>query len=155
MIKINLLNDYSFDFKAKRIVKKISKTINQEEQIKAKLYISIIICNDEEIQKINNDYRHIDKSTDVISFALLDGPDGFNHEVLKKRETIEAGDIFISYDHILLQAKEYGHSMLREFAFLVTHGIHHILGYDHQNKEEEIIMFSKQEKILKRLGIER
>ena len=65
------------------------------------------------------------------------------------------GDIFISYDKVLEQANEYGHSELREFAFLVTHGLYHLLGYDHMNENDEKIMFEKQEKILELLKIER
>ena len=64
-------------------------------------------------------------------------------------------DIFICKERVLSQAEEYGHSVLREFAFLCTHGIYHLLGYDHQNAEEERVMFEKQEKILKELKIER
>ena len=65
------------------------------------------------------------------------------------------GDIFISYEKIIEQAKEYEHSILREFAFLVTHGMYHLLGYDHMNQEDEKIMFAKQEKILDILKIGR
>lgn len=67
----------------------------------------------------------------------------------------EMGDIFISYEKIIEQAKEYEHSILREFAFLVTHGMYHLLGYDHMNQEDEKIMFGKQEKILDILKIGR
>ena len=65
------------------------------------------------------------------------------------------GDIFISYEKIIEQANQYGHSILREFAFLVTHGIYHLLGFDHMTKEEEKVMFDKQEKILEILKIGR
>ena len=67
----------------------------------------------------------------------------------------EMGDIFISYDKIIEQANNYGHSILREFSFLVSHGVHHLLGYDHMTKEDEKVMFEKQEYILKLLKIER
>ncbi len=110
---------------------------------------NIIIINDKKIRKINKEYRFIDKKTDVISFALEDNDnikfDGFR--IL--------GDIYISIDRTYAQAKLYKHSSLRELCFLATHGILHLLGYDHMNPSDEKIMFNKQEKLLKSYGITR
>ena len=110
--------------------------------------MSIIIVDNEEIHKINKEYRGIDRETDVISFALEEG------------ETIDEpyktlGDIYISIDKVYEQAKEYGHSVKRELFFLVTHGFLHLLGYDHMNKEDEEEMFSLQEEILDKYGVKR
>lgn len=146
MIKANFVNEYSFDFNNKKVIKKILKTVNKVESIKDKHYVSIIIVNNDEIQKINKEYRNIDAPTDVISFAAIDGEESLPQEM---------GDIFISYEKIIEQANQYGHSILREFAFLVTHGIYHLLGFDHMTKEEEKVMFDKQEKILEILKIGR
>ena len=146
MIKANFVNEYSFDFNNKKVIKKILKTVNKVESIKDKHYVSIIIVNNDEIQKINKEYRNIDAPTDVISFAAIDGEESLPQEM---------GDIFISYEKIIEQANQYGHSILREFAFLVTHGIYHLLGFDHMTKEEEKLMFDKQEKILEILKIGR
>lgn len=146
MIKINLVNEYSFSFNLLKVTKKIAKAINKEEKLKGKHYISIIIVDNEKIHEINKEYRNIDRPTDVISFALGDG-----EAVLPE----ELGDIFISFEKANEQAKEYGHSLLREVSFLITHGILHLLGYDHQIKEDEERMFKKQEIILERLGITR
>ncbi len=105
--------------------------------------LSLIICGPISIRRINRDYRNIDSVTDVISFALLDDEDGFQCE-----DRIELGDIFINRDKVLSQAKEYNHSIKREFVFLFVHGLLHLLGYDHMNKEDEKKMFSLQKKII-------
>lgn len=146
MIKVNFVNEFEFDFKAEKIIKKICKKISKIEQIKGKHYLSIIIVDNNKIHEINKQYRDIDNSTDVISFAMIDGENELPQEM---------GDIFISYDKIIEQAENYGHSILREFSFLVSHGVHHLLGYDHMTPEDEKVMFEKQENILKLLKIER
>ena len=110
---------------------------------------NVIFINNEEIHKINKQYRGIDRETDVISFALEDNKE-INLEVGRL-----LGDIYISVDKIKSQAKEYGHSEKREMAFLTVHGLLHLLGYDHMNKEDEEIMFKEQELILDGFGIKR
>ncbi len=106
--------------------------------------ISIILVDAEEIHQINRDYRNIDRPTDVISFALKDSDDEFFIDEVD----LELGDIFINIEAVVNQAKEYGHSECREISFLCTHGILHLLGYDHMNEEDEKIMFGLQDVIL-------
>ncbi len=103
---------------------------------------SIIFISDEEIREMNKTYRGKDYVTDVISFALEDDQKIFNEEIRL------LGDIFISIDQMKRQAEEYGHSEVRELSFLCVHGLLHLLGYDHENEEEETVMFGKQEKVL-------
>lgn len=111
---------------------------------------SIIFVGNEEIQKINREYRGIDRVTDVISFALEDFNDGITDE------TRLLGDIYVCIPRMKEQALEYGHSEKRELSFLCVHGLLHLLGYDHtKSKEEEKIMFSLQEEILNEAGISR
>lgn len=110
---------------------------------------NIIFINNNKIQEINKQYRHIDAPTDVISFALEDTEDGY------KSEFRVLGDIYISLDKAKEQAQYYNHSLKREICFLAVHGLLHLLGYDHQTKEEEQIMFQKQEDYLNDFGIER
>ncbi len=112
--------------------------------IKNKYIFELSIVDNKEIHKINKEYRKIDKPTDVISFAFLD-----NNEI--KNELI--GEIFISHEKIYEQAKEYNHSIKREYLFLFLHGLLHLLGYDHKTIEEEKIMFGIQDKILSELKI--
>lgn len=112
------------------------------------LEFNVIIINNEEIHKINKEYRGIDRPTDVISFALEDFKD-----IKYENDYRVLGDIYISIDKVREQAKEYGHSEKRELAFLAVHGLLHLLGYDHMEKEDEKVMFSKQELILDGYGI--
>ena len=106
----------------------------------------IIFINDEEMHKLNKEYRGIDRTTDVLSFALNDN---------KHIDTIinSLGDIFISIPKMISQAKMYEHSEKRELSFLTLHGILHLLGYDHMNESDEKIMFGLQKEILNELGI--
>lgn len=110
---------------------------------------SIIFVSDEEIHEMNRTYRGVDRVTDVISFAFEDnGQMEYNGCRL-------LGDIYISIDQMKRQAKEYGHSEKRELSFLAVHGMLHLLGYDHMEKEEEQEMFALQELILDAANIKR
>ena len=110
---------------------------------------NIIIVDNEKIQMINREYRHIDRETDVISFAFED-----NMDVCYKDFRL-LGDIYISIDRCYSQALEYGHSREREICFLATHGILHLLGYDHIEKEDEEVMNSLQNELLDGYDIKR
>ena len=111
---------------------------------------NLIIVDNKYIHELNKTYRHIDRETDVITFALEDE----DTLVLPNEDRI-LGDIYISIDKAREQAKEYNHSLLRELSFLAVHGFYHLLGYDHQTKEEESIMFAKQEEVLNVFEIRR
>lgn len=106
--------------------------------------ITLILTDPLNIQKINREYRHIDKVTDVISFAEIDGEDFDYHD----DDVIYLGDIFINIERVKSQAIEYEHSIKREFVFLFIHGLLHCLGYDHMVKEDEVIMIEKQKMII-------
>lgn len=123
-----------------QIYKKTKKILKLEK----KYSLSIIFVDDQMIKVINRDYRQLDKATDVISFAALDNAQSFELE----QAEIELGDIFISIEAIERQALEYQHSIQREASFLFTHGLLHLLGYDHQKKADEDVMFSLQDTIL-------
>lgn len=125
------------------IVSRIKSVMKLEKQYE----FSIILVDSNKIHEINREYRNIDKETDVISFASLD-----DELVFDLNEVIELGDIFINVDAIRSQASDYGHSLKREFCFLVTHGILHLLGYDHMNKKDEKKMFDLQEEILNEIA---
>ena len=110
---------------------------------------NIIIVDNEYIHTLNREHRGIDRATDVITFALEDYSD------IEYEDYRLLGDIYISIDKARSQAIEYGHSFLRELAFLAVHGFLHLLGYDHINEEDEKRMFSRQEEILNEAGIKR
>lgn len=140
----NFENNYEQDFTA--IIEQALKTLGIEDDVE----VSCVLVDDERIHEINREYRHIDCSTDVISFAMEDN-DQFYVEGMPRT----LGDIFISVDHAKKQAEEYGHSLRREMCFLFTHGILHLLGYDHMTDEQEKEMFGLQDEILGALSIER
>ena len=108
--------------------------------------VSVSFVTKEYIHELNRDYRHIDKETDVISFAFLDNED--RDTLLHQNGEVVLGDIYICLDVAIAQAKEYGNTLQRELKFLFVHGLLHLLGYDHMSKEDEEIMFPLQEKIL-------
>lgn len=135
-MEINLFNNYGdIKFDYQKIINDISSVFDSHDSL------SVILINNEEIHHMNKEYRNCDYPTDVLSF-----PD---------RDDDYIGDIFISIDKVYEQASSYEHSVEREFAFLLTHGILHLLGYDHLTKEEEQIMFSKQEEILNKTNYRR
>lgn len=115
----------------------------------SKCEFNIIIVDNKRIHEINLEYRNIDRETDVISFAMEDNMD-IQYENFRL-----LGDIYISIDKCYSQALEYGHSRMREICFLATHGILHLLGYDHMEKDEEKEMFSLQEELLNGFDIKR
>ena len=110
---------------------------------------NIIFVSNEKIHEINKEFRHVDRISDVISFALEDNPD------IVYDDFRLLGDIYIAIDVAYDQAIEYNHSREREVCFLATHGLLHLLGYDHMTEEEEKEMFGKQEELLKEYGINR
>lgn len=118
-----------------------------------KLYISVTLTNPEYIQKLNREYRQIDKATDVLSFPMFEKDEIKSLEKLEFEETL--GDIVISIERVEEQAKEYGHSFERELAYMVVHGFYHLMGEDHMNEEEKAIMRAKEENVLNKLKIVR
>ena len=110
---------------------------------------NIILTNNKKIHEINKEYRGIDRETDVISFALEDEKD------IEYTDFRLLGDIYISIDKCYTQAIEYGHSRVRELCFLATHGVLHLLGYDHMNEDDEEKMFSLQNELLDGYNIKR
>ena len=114
-----------------------------------KCEFNIIIVDNKRIHEINREYRNVDRETDVISFAMEDNMD------IKYEDFRLLGDIYISIDKCYSQADEYGHSKIREICFLATHGILHLLGYDHMNEADEIEMFKLQNELLDGYDIKR
>ena len=145
---INETDDFHDDYET--VYTNIIKEACQQLNIEDDLELSVIFVDDARIHEINREYRNIDRSTDVISFALED-----NEQYYMEGMPRTLGDIFISIDHAKKQAQEYEHSFYREMCFLFTHGLLHLLGYDHMEKEEETEMFRIQNNILNALQIER
>ncbi len=129
----------------KRVLEYAVKKENLE-----KVEFNVIIVDNSYIHELNKTYRGMDRETDVITFALED-----EEEVVNGSDSRILGDIYISIDKAKIQAEEYHHSLKRELSFLAVHGFYHLLGYDHIKKEEEKIMFSRQEEVLNECGIKR
>ena len=121
-----------------------------------KIGLSVTLCNNSYIHDLNKTYRDKDMPTDVLSFAIEDGDDKeLLEEIMKMSDVREIGDVIISYEKANSQAEEYAHSLKREMCFLFTHGVLHLLGYDHMKKEDEEVMFGLQNKVLSDLKINR
>ena len=134
----NLTNENIDEKELESVINKVSEILDVSDSI-----VSIVLTDNKNIHEINKTYRGIDRETDVISFAFMDEGTNPNNGIT------DLGEIYISL------AVEYNHSFKRELCFLLTHGLLHLLGYDHMNKDDEKEMFSLQEKVLSSLGIER
>lgn len=126
--------------------------------------VNLVITDNEEIQRVNQQFRGIDAPTDVLSFPMIPFAAPGAYHMLDEGEcdcvnpdtgNVMLGDIMISIDRVLSQAEEYGHSVLREYSFLLAHSMLHLLGYDHMEKEEADVMEHKQSRILELLQIQR
>lgn len=130
----------------------LAECFKTEELDNKSFYINVVLTNPENIKKINNEQRKIDKETDVLSFPM------FEKEEIKriKNDIPEVlGDIVISIEKVKEQAKEYNHSFERELSYMVVHGFYHILGYDHIEEQDKLEMRAKEENVLNKLNIKR
>lgn len=156
--------EVEFDFDEEKLIEKVGvKTLSMLE-CPYEVEVNVVITDCEGIRMYNREYRDIDKETDVLSFPAVDYEEPADFSLVEEHELdyinpdsgeLFLGDIMLCTERIFSQAQEYGHSVLREFAFLIAHSMLHLLGYDHMSKEEETEMFSLQEKILEELGITR
>ena len=140
----------------KTIKKVLEECYKTENLTNSKLIITITLTTPEKIRQINNEYRQIDKATDVLSFPMFEKSE--LDEKIKKQEFLHEdvlGDIIISVQKVEEQAKEYGHSFERELSYMLVHGFYHLMGYDHIEEEDKKIMRPKEEKILNELKITR
>ena len=152
---IDLLNEGALK-SYRGAMKKILRRIKKELNVKQKLGLSVTLCDNNHIKDLNKIYRKKDMPTDVLSFAMEDDENkALIEEIGKLSKVREIGDIVISYEKAKAQADEYNHSLNREMCFLFTHGVLHLLGYDHMNENDEEVMFALQEKILSDLKINR
>ena len=150
MNSIEIFNETNEEIKELKEIEKLMDYACEYQKL-SNVSFNIIIVDNEMIHKINKEYRGIDRPTDVISFALEDEKD----MIINEEAGRVLGDIYISIDKVRSQASEYGHSFLRELAFLCVHGFLHLQGYDHMKVEDEKIMFGLQDEILNSYGITR
>ena len=138
-------NEVNFD----EVEKYINDVLNREYESDRPVYLSVLLTGNEEIQNINRDYRGKDMPTDVISFAYHDNEEA-NTGIF---DTL--GDIIISLERVDDQRKDYNHSFKREFYYVLTHGLLHLMGYDHIEEDDKKVMRAKEEEILTYYGYTR
>lgn len=154
-----------FEFDIDELIKSLTETTLMMEEVPFKdVSLNVTFTDDETIREINREFRDMDKSTDVLSFPTIgfEIPADFSNIEGDEADYFDPdtgelilGDIMISLEHAHAQAVEYGHSFRREIAFLITHSLLHLIGYDHMGEDERAVMETKQEAILERLNITR
>ena len=152
------------DSGARALMQRCADAAESAEGVNEKTAVFVTIVNDDEIREINREQRGKDMSTDVLSFPTVNYPAGQTAggcaKLLKREYDPEIGacllgDIVISMDHVRAQAEEYGHSMERESGYLLTHGLFHLMGYDHMTEEDKPVMRAMEEKSLASIGLTR
>lgn len=151
IVNFNNFRDKNITEKIKQIFAIALCQVNKKQNIS----VNITVVGKQKIQQMNNEFRGVDKVTDVLSFPLLETEELTSNVMQNEDELTDLGDIVICKSKVISQAKEYGHSYEREFCFLALHGFLHVLGFDHIKKDEESIMFNLQDKILKKAKMER
>ncbi|MDH4269435.1 MAG: rRNA maturation RNase YbeY, partial [Dehalococcoidia bacterium] len=131
-------------------VKKIVRQVIKAEGVPSPYEVSLVFTDSETVQRLNRDYRGVDEPTDVLAFYMLPQKGADSSFALPPDGVTRLGEVIISYPEALAQAKEQGHLLERELALLVTHGILHLLGYDHQEPQEEKKMREREKELLRK-----
>lgn len=154
----------TFSFDWEKTAQEVINEALEFENCPYEAEINLLITDNSQIQQMNKEFRQIDAPTDVLSFPLIDyenpsdftGMEDYEEDYFNPDSgELMLGDIVISADKVIEQAEAFGHSVRREFAFLIAHSMLHLLGYDHMTEPEELVMTGKQEAILERLHITR
>lgn len=163
---LNVENEYGLDLGIpyEETALQVAEQVLEEEKCPYEAEVSLLLTSDEQIHRLNLEYRGIDRPTDVLSFPQIEYETPADFFVADGQESacfnpdtgeLFLGDIIISLDRVKEQADHYGHGMKREFAFLVAHSMLHLLGYDHMTEEDAQDMEKRQARVLERLGIKR
>ncbi len=153
-----------FDFDYHKLTEEVIKFSLEYEEFPYEAEVNVILTDAASIREINLEYRDMDKSTDVLSFPMLNLDAAGDYTSIKdylednfNPDTGEVmlGDIVISVPKVMEQAELYGHTPKREYAFLIVHSVLHLLGYDHMTPKDAAFMENKQETILKEMEISR
>jgi probable rRNA maturation factor len=157
--------DAEFGFDLDEVAGSVEEAVLDMEGCSADVEIGLTITDNEGIHELNKQFREIDAPTDVLSFPNVSYDEPGDFSVLDGEQRVDLlnpdtgkimfGDIVINEDRVRSQADEYGHSIKREFAFLVAHSMLHLCGYDHMEQDEAQVMEDKQRKVLDKLGITR
>lgn len=156
--------EVTFSFDIQEILHKIMEAVMEMERCPYETSVSLLLTDNEGIREYNRDYRGIDRETDVLSFPNISFEKEGDFTQVEAAEAdcfdpdsgeLVLGDIILSVERIRSQALEYGHSQMREFAFLTAHSMFHLCGYDHMEEAQATVMEEKQEAVLRKLGITR
>lgn len=149
VITLEIINENQYDFKYEKQFEKIIKFLCNENKLQGDIELSLIIGDDLKLQEISREYRDKDAPTDILSFpaGYKELKDIIGYNML--------GDIFISHEMVTRRAEEYGHSIEREWCYLFSHGLLHLLGYDHKTDEDEKEMNSWSTKAMEHIKVRR
>lgn len=155
--------DISLELDCEALAKKVAQSVLELENCPYDSQVNLVLTDNSGIHEVNRQFRGIDAPTDVLSFPMIPFETPADYQILDQDESffdldteeLLLGDIMISAERVISQAEDYGHSIKREFCFLVAHSMLHLLGYDHMVPEEAVIMEQKQEAALEKLGITR
>ena len=155
--------DISLELDCEALAKKVTQSVLELENCPYDSQVNLVLTDNSGIHEVNRQFRGIDAPTDVLSFPMIPFETPADYQILDQDESffdldteeLLLGDIMISAERVISQAEDYGHSIKREFCFLVAHSMLHLLGYDHMVPEEAAIMEQKQEAALEKLGITR
>ena len=153
--------DLKLDLPCEELATKVIEAALDYEECPYEVEVNLLLTMNDEIQEMNQNFRQIDRATDVLSFPMIDYEEAGNFDFLEdvmdafhpESGELMLGDIVISKEKVISQAEEYGHSEEREYAFLIAHSMLHLFGYDHMEDEERIVMEAKQKEILEQLQI--
>lgn len=162
-LQIDYETDRKIGIEYEKLAKKVVQKVLDMEGCPYDAQVNLVLTDNEEIQRVNTEFREIAAPTDVLSFPMIPFETPADYTIVEEDESyfdldtdeLLLGDIMISVDKVFAQAEEYGHSVTREFCFLVAHSMLHLLGYDHMTPEEAVVMENKQRTALDELGITR
>ena len=151
------------DLECETLAETVVEGVLDYEKCPYEAEVNLLLTMNKEIQEMNAEFRHIDRATDVLSFPMIDYEKAGELAFLEEDDSyfncdtgeLMLGDIVISKEKVIAQAEEYGHTIKREYAFLIAHSMLHLLGYDHMEEQERLEMERKQKEILEQLGITR
>ena len=155
--------ELKLDLPCEELARTVIEAALDYEECPYEAEVNLLLTTNEEIQKMNAEFREIDRATDVLSFPMVDYEEPGEFEFLEEADEyfhpetgeLMLGDIVISKEKVLSQSEEYGHSPRREYAFLIAHSMLHLMGYDHMEEEERLLMEERQRAILETRGYTR
>jgi probable rRNA maturation factor len=133
-------------------VRKIAQTVLRAEGVTPPYEVGLVFTDPETVQRLNRDYRGVDEATDVLAFGMLPQKEDDSSFALPPDGVTRLGEVIISYPQAVEQAREQGHSVDKELALLIVHGILHLLSYDHEKTEEEAKMRAREKELLERIA---